>query len=139
MYRIGELAKATNTKVVTVRYYEKIGLLSEPERSEANYRTYNDGALKRLLFIRRCRDLGFSLDQVRELLILSSNKTQSCHKVDQLTSYHVKEIEDKISDLQKLATELRRISASCEGEHTISDCQIIEAMTRPGFLKDKPE
>ena len=69
--KIGDLARATGTKVVTIRYYEKIGLLAAPDRSAGNYRSYDAAALARLRFIRRSRDLGFSLDRIRELLELS--------------------------------------------------------------------
>ena len=80
--KIGELAEATATKVETVRYYEKIGLLSSPARTSSNYRAYGTEHLARLSFIRRARDLGFTLDAVRELLMLSDDKEQSCEAVD---------------------------------------------------------
>ena len=80
--KIGDLARATGTKVVTIRYYEKIGLLAAPDRTAGNYRSYDAAALERLRFIRRCRDLGFSLDQIRELLDLSSDVARSCADVD---------------------------------------------------------
>ena len=71
--KIGDLARAAGTRVVTIRYYEKVGLLPVPDRTEGNYRTYGAPALDRLRFIRRCRDLGFSLEQVRGLLALASD------------------------------------------------------------------
>ncbi len=83
-HAIGDLSRATQTKVETIRYYERIGLLAAPLRTEGNYRAYDDDALNRLSFIRRARDLGFSLEQVRELLALSDDKTQSCATVDDL-------------------------------------------------------
>lgn len=129
--KIGDLARATGTKVVTIRYYEKIGLLPAPARSAGNYRSYDGAALQRLRFIRRCRDLGFSLEQIRELLLLSSETGQPCAEVDEITAVHLTEVERKIADLQALADELRRISARCSGGGTISNCRILEAMT-PG-------
>lgn len=129
--RIGDLARATGTKVVTIRYYEKIGLLPAPDRSAGNYRTYDAVALARLRFIRRCRDLGFALDQIRELLDLASDVARPCAEVDEITAGHLAEVERKILDLQALAQELRHISASCNGGGTISNCRILDAIA-PG-------
>lgn len=128
--KIGDLARATATKVVTVRYYEKIGLLAPPNRSVGNYRSYDNAALDRLRFIRRCRDLGFSLDQIRELLELSSDVERPCAEVDKITAVHLAEVERKTADLQALALaqELRRISATCNGGGTISNCRILDAI-----------
>ena len=126
---IGDLARETDTKVVTIRFYEKIGLLAAPERSAGNYRTYAREALDRLRFIRRCRALGFSIDQVRELLALSSEALHSCEAVDRMTAGHLAEVERKIADLGRLADELRRISASCQGGGTISNCRIVQAIS----------
>ena len=128
---IGDLAKATGTKVVTIRYYEQIGLLPVPSRTEGNYRAYRDEHMRRLRFIRRCRDLGFTLDQVRDLLRLSSQQNQDCADVDRITAQHLTEIEQKIADLTRLADELRRLSNCCQGQGVIADCRIIEALS-PG-------
>ncbi|MBC7152851.1 MAG: helix-turn-helix domain-containing protein [Rhizobium sp.] len=127
--KIGDLARATGTKVVTIRYYEKIALLPSPERNAGNYRNYDLSALDRLRFIRRCRDLGFSLDQIRELLDLSSDVQRPCREVDEITAVHLVEVEKKIADLQALAQELRRISSSCSGGGIISNCRILDAIT----------
>jgi DNA-binding transcriptional MerR regulator len=106
---IGDLAKATGTKVVTVRYYEQAGLLPAPPHTSGNYRTYRAGHLHRLRFIRRCRDLGFTLDQVRDLLRLSTQEKQPCTEVNLISAEHLTAIEQKIADLTRLADELRRI------------------------------
>ena len=126
--KIGDLARATGTKVVTIRYYERIGLLPLADRSAGNYRTFDAAALERLRFIRRCRDLGFSLDQVRELLDLSSDIERPCAEVDEITAVHLAEVERKITDLKALAQELRRISATCNGGGKISNCRILDAI-----------
>ena len=126
--KIGDLARATGTKVVTIRYYEKIGLLAAPDRSGGNYRSYDAAALDRLRFIRRCRNLGFSLDQVRELLDLSSDMARPCAEVDTITATHLADVERKIADLNALARELRRISKTCNGGGTISNCRILDAI-----------
>ena len=128
---IGALAKAAGVKVVTVRYYEKVKLMPEPPRSDGNYRAYKREHLRRLRFIRRCRDLGFTLDQVRELLRLSVQAKRDCTDVDRITAKHLEEIETKIADLKRLAAELRRIKRQCPGSRTIADCRILEALS-PG-------
>lgn len=129
--KIGDLARETGTKVVTIRYYEKIGLLAPSGRSAGNYRCYDEAALDRLRFIRRGRALGFSLDQARELLNLSSDEARPCREVDAITADHLAVVERKIADLQALAQELRGISASCGGGGTISNCRILDAIA-PG-------
>jgi Cu(I)-responsive transcriptional regulator len=126
---IGDLAKGTGTKVVTVRYYEQIGLLPVASRTAGNYRTYSNEHMLRLRFIRRCRDLGFTLDQIRDLLRLSSQKDDECAEVDRITAQHLIEIEQKISDLKRLAKELRRLNNCCQGNGIIADCRIIEALS----------
>ena len=129
---IGDLAKGTGTKVVTVRYYEQIGLLPVPARTAGNYRTYNNEHIRRLRFIRRCRDLGFTLNQIRDLLRLASQKNEDCAGVDQITAEHLAHIEQKISDLKRLAKELRRLNNCCQGNGIIADCRIIEALSPNG-------
>lgn len=125
--KIGELAAATSTKVETVRYYEKIGLLAPPARSASNYRSYGNEHLARLSFIRRARYLGFTLEAVRELLTLSDDNDQSCEAVDLLASAHLAEVERKIADLSALHHELTRVLGSCR-HGTIADCKIIETL-----------
>lgn len=124
---IGKLAKATDAKVETVRYYERIGLLGAPARSEGNYRLYDEVALSRLSFIRRARDLGFSLDQVRALLDLSSDRAKPCGAVDAMARTHLADVKRKIADLQALGRELSGMIDQC-GRGAIDDCRIIEAL-----------
>src|SRR5713101_9069996 len=126
---IGKLARETRVKIVTIRYYEQIGLMPVPSRTDGNYRTYNVEHRRRLHFVRRCRDLGFTLDQVRDLLRLSSEKTQACAEVDRIAEQHRRRVEEKLADLTRLATELRRLSACCRGNGLIADCRIIEALS----------
>ena len=126
---IGKLACETGVKVVTIRYYEQIGLMPIAPRTDGNYRTYSLEHRRRLLFIRRCRDLGFTLDQIRDLLRLSSEKTQACAEVDRIAEQHRHTVEAKLADLTRLASELRRLSACCRGKGVIADCRIIEALS----------
>ena len=122
--KIGELSNAAATQVETVRYYEKIGLMPPPARTSANYRSYAPEHLARLSFIRRARDLGFTLEAVRELLMLSDDKTQSCEAIDTVARAHLTEIDRKIVDLSALRSELDRVVGSCR-HGTVADCQII--------------
>lgn len=128
---IGQLGKATDTKVETVRYYERIGLLAAPGRTSANYRAYGADHLSRLSFIRRARDLGFSLDQVRALLDLASDHSRDCGSVDVLANEHMVEIDRKLADLTALRRELSALINSCKGG-TISQCRIVEALAPRG-------
>lgn len=127
--RIGELAKATATNVETVRYYEKIGILPKPARTSANYRSYGGDHLARLSFIRRARNLGFTLEALRELLTLSDDKEQSCKAIDAVARAHLAQVDLKISDLRALRSELSRIIVSCQ-QGTVADCKIIETLSR---------
>ena len=126
---IGKLALETGVKVVTIRYYEQIGLMPVAPRTDGNYRTYSLEHRRRLRFIRRCRDLGFTLDQIRDLLRLSSEKTQACAEVDRIAERHRRAVDEKLKDLTRLATELRRLSACCRRKGIIADCRIIEALS----------
>jgi DNA-binding transcriptional MerR regulator len=126
---IGELASITSTKVVTIRYYERIGLLPSPPRTSGNYRVYDREQVSRLSFIRRCRDLGFTLEQIRDLMRLSSRGDQDCTEVDRLAAAHLASVKTKIADLKRLAAELQRINNCCEGGGRIADCRIIEALS----------
>lgn len=125
--RIGDLASATDTKVETIRWYEKQGLLPQPGRTAGNYRAYGDEALARLSFIRRARDLGFPLDRVRALLDLASDDAGDCAEVDVLAQQHLDEIDRKIADLTALRVELSGLLRSCKGG-TIAKCRIIDTL-----------
>jgi len=126
-FTIGELGKATGTKVETVRYYERIGLLPKPPRTAGNYRSYGQEQMDRLSFIRRARDLGFSLDQVRALLDLSDHRERDCATVDGLARQHLGAVERKIADLTALQRELTALIRSCKGG-SVADCRIIDAL-----------
>lgn len=126
-FSIGDLARATGTKVETIRYYEGIGLLPAPARTAGNYRSYEAAHRSRLGFIRRARDLGFSLQEVRELLRLADEKDRPCGEVDSIASGHLADVERKIADLQKLRKELRGLITQCR-HGTIADCRILDAL-----------
>jgi DNA-binding transcriptional MerR regulator len=128
-FSIGELSKATGVKVVTIRYYEHVKLMPAPPRTQGNYRVYTREHVYRLQFVRRCRDLGFTLDQLRDLLRLSVQSSRRCSDIDRITENHLKEIEAKIADLRRLAAQLRRIKNGCPGKGRIADCRILAALS----------
>ncbi|KQO66555.1 helix-turn-helix domain-containing protein [Methylobacterium sp. SD274] len=130
---IGDLAAATNTRVETVRWYEKVKLLPKPARSAGNYRLYGPEHLRRLSFIRRGRDLGFTVDQIRELLALADERGRSCAEVDTIARAHLAEVERKLSDLTRLARELSDVIGQCKCG-SVADCRIIEALSPHGDL-----
>jgi DNA-binding transcriptional MerR regulator len=132
---IGQLGRATDTKIETIRYYEKIGLLPAPERTSGNYRSYAAEHLERLGFIRRARELGFSIEDVRELLKLAAHGEKPCEQVDQLVGRHLATTEQKIEALKRLRHELRDTLASCKGGR-IAECRVIQALSpAPGRPK----
>ncbi|BBK30027.1 Cd(II)/Pb(II)-responsive transcriptional regulator [Allostella humosa] len=127
---IGELARGAGTKVETVRFYEKIGLIPAPARTAGNYRAYGPQHLNRLSFVRRSRDLGFSLDQVRAMLDLADERDRSCEAIDAIAREHLIEVERKIADLEALRRELGSIVNQCHSG-TVAECRIIEALSPP--------
>jgi len=128
MLTIGALAKATGSNIETVRYYERIGLLPAPARTSGNYRSYGPDHLARLSFVRRSRELGFSLEAIRELLRLADQKDRDCAAVDAIARAHLIEVQRKIADLTALRRELRDLVDQC-GHGTIAECRIVEALS----------
>jgi len=126
-YSIGELATVTDTKVETIRYYERVGLLPKPKRTAGNYRSYESSHLGRLSFIRRARDLGFSIEEVRNLLGLADQKDRSCETVDAIAREHLADVDRKIADLNELRRELDAIIRRCH-RGTIAECRILDAL-----------
>jgi Hg(II)-responsive transcriptional regulator len=125
---IGALAKAAGSNIETIRYYERIGLLPAPARTSGNYRSYGADHLARLSFVRRSRELGFSLEAIRELLRLADEKDRDCTAVDAIARAHLVEVKRKIADLTALRRELRDLIDQC-GHGTIAECRIIEALS----------
>ncbi len=127
-FSIGDLAKASGCKVQTVRYYEQIGLLPAPPRSLGNQRVYGDAHFRRLAFIRRSRELGFTIDMVRELLGMADTPDRSCEMVDNIASRHLWHVQEKIRALKSLQRELKRLLRHDGGK--VAECQIIEALSK---------
>ncbi len=127
-YSIGKMAKAGNCRVQTIRYYEQIGLLALPERTEGNQRIYYQEHLDKLRFIRHSRELGFSLVQIKEILTISEDPFHSCEEVDQIAHSHLQDVESKIKRLQSMRKELKRMITQCAGKQ-VADCRIIEVLS----------
>lgn len=127
--RIGELAKAANCTVETIRYYEQQGLLAEPYRSQNNYRIYNKDHLDRLKFIRNCRSLDMTHEEIRELLKLVTSQADNCSAVANLLEAHIEHVSLRITELQDLQQQLVGLRELCQGNTSTSDCNIVHELT----------
>lgn len=125
--KIGELSRATGTNTETIRYYERIGLLPAPARTDANYRSYGSEHRSRLSFVRHSRELGFTIEEIRSLLDLSDHPDKDCGQADRIATAHLEQVEAKIAQLAALRDELARIVGRCRGG-AAADCRVIEAL-----------
>lgn len=130
-YRIGQLAQRFSLPVETLRYYERIGLMPAPQRNAGNYRVYDDAALERLSFIRNCRGLDMSLDEIRRLLALRDSPERDCQQVNDLLDAHIDDVVARIDELQGLQQQLQALRACCGGPGVIARCEILGALTAP--------
>lgn len=126
--RIGELAKAVGCPVVTLRFYEKEGLLTKPERTGNNYRLYGDKEIERLVFIKHCRRHGMTLSEIRELLAFKDNPNINCDWVGALVTKHIASVEEQIQSLAKLKEQLETLSHKCASGNN-GQCGIIESLS----------
>ena len=126
-FGIGALSKQTGVNIETIRYYEREGLLLHPPRTAGGHRSYSEDHLKRLTFIRRSRELGFSMAEIRGLLALVDGGSYTCGEVKAVTLEHAENVRSKISDLQRMEQMLVDISSQCEGG-SIPECPIIDAL-----------
>ncbi len=127
MHSIGTLAKRTGTKVQTIRYYEEIRLMPRPVRTAGGQRRYGDAELDRLSLIRHARQLGFSLDAVRELLDLSDHPERPCREVNAVALRQLKRVERRLHRLEALRIELTRMVDECAGGKT-AHCRVLEVL-----------
>ena len=125
---IGVLSERSGAKVETIRYYERIGLIPVPMRTEGRHRLYGGDDIKRVIFIRRSRGLGFSLDDIRNLLALAE-RGRSCGEVRQMTLAHAARIRDRIADLGRMERLLRDTASRCEGGQAPA-CPILDVLSR---------
>ncbi len=126
---IGELADRAQSAIETIRFYEREGLLPRPERSVSNYRLYAQPHLERLVFIRHCRLLDLSLDEIRTLLELRDTPRQSCAEVNNLLDQHLVEVRERIGELQRLQAQLKNLRARCGSAVAVKDCRILDQLS----------
>jgi len=124
---IGGLSDATGVKIETIRYYEKEGLLPDPPRSTGGHRLYPDSLVKRVFFVRRSRELGFTLQEVRNLLELVDGDTSTCAEVKAITLTHADQVGGKVADLRRLEKGLRQMAAQCDGGD-VPECPIVDLL-----------
>lgn len=124
---MGRFAEETGCDRERIRFYERIGLIAEPDRSSAGYRLYHPTDAKRVRFILRCRHLGFSIDQIRGLLTLVDEQSYTCSGVQSFTQNHLEQVRDKLRDLRSLEQALEKMVVRCHGEET-PDCRIIDTL-----------
>jgi MerR family mercuric resistance operon transcriptional regulator len=124
---IGEMSRQTTVNIETIRYFEKIGMMPAPERSEGGNRQYSTDHLQRLFFIHRCRQIGFNQSEIKALLSMVDNKGVTCAEVHSITTEHIADIQQKIRDLRKLEKVLTQMTNECS-RGDIPDCPIIETL-----------
>jgi Zn(II)-responsive transcriptional regulator len=134
---IGKIAKSAEVGIDTVRFYEKQGLLDPPPRTESNYRIYPEEEIAKLRFIKRVKALGFSLNEIKELLSLRHDPHATKADVKQRTEAKVEDIRQKIRDLTRMLTALESLSATCDGHGPISECPILEALNSGKGMSEK--
>lgn len=126
--RIGDLAKRSGCEVVTIRYYEKEGLLPKPARSGGNFRLYGEAHIERLQFIRHCRSLDMTLSEIRALLGLRDNPMQDCGEVNTLLETHIQQVEMRVSALLQLKRHLVDLREKCSGSRSVEACGILQGL-----------
>ena len=127
--KIGELAALTNTQVETIRFYERENLLAEPSRSEGNYRIYGGAHAERLSFIRHCRSLDMTLDEIRVLLRFKDAPTENCLEVNELLDEHIGHVAQRIKELRQLEKQLKSLREACLGGQEAQHCGILNELT----------
>jgi len=124
--KIGELAKHTGCEVETIRYYEREGLIPTPPRTEGNYRRYSEQDAERLLFIRHCRSLGMSLDDIRTLQHFQARPELACNEINAMLDRHLEQTERQIADLQRLQQQLQTLRNACHSQLSARHCGILQ-------------
>lgn len=129
--QIGEIAQRSGCSPDTVRYYERVGLLPPPGRSANNYRRYGSTHLERLVFIRHCRSLDMSLEDVRQMLSLSRSPSVSCERVDTLIEVQLRRVRAQRAALDELEKQLGQLRAQCRKGHHVAECGILRELMHP--------
>jgi Cd(II)/Pb(II)-responsive transcriptional regulator len=130
LIKIGELANMVGVQVVTIRYYEKEGLLAKPQRSPNGYRTYRRGDVERLRFVRHCREHGMAIEDIKTLLKLREAPERDCMEVNTLVDDHIKKLEEQLASLQALKGRLVELRGKCPHGGAISNCGILKGLDR---------
>ena len=125
---IGRLAQSSGVNLETVRYYERIGLMPEPDRTGGGHRLYDDDHRRRLAFIRRSRELGFSIEEIRTLLGLAEPQRRACDEVRAIASAHLGAVRAKMADLARLESLLASTVARCDGRAAAPTCPVLELL-----------
>ncbi|WP_324755038.1 helix-turn-helix domain-containing protein [Roseovarius sp. Pro17] len=128
MYSIGTLAMRTGVKVPTIRYYEQIRLLPEPERTQGNQRRYGQSELEKLGFIKHARDLGFPIEAISSLISLNDRPDRSCAEAGEIAQRQLVDVRDRIASLTRLEAELARIADGCSGVGVADDCYVLASL-----------
>ncbi len=123
--KIGEVAKQSDVGIETIRYYERKGLLAEPERRPSGYRQYDESVVARLQFIRRTKELGFTLAEIKEFLGLWFDVNTRCEHVRARAEQKVVDIEEKVRTLQKMKRSLKKVISECEHKDSVEDCPLL--------------
>ncbi len=134
--KIGDIALRTGTQVETIRYYEREGLLPAPPRSEGNYRLYDEAHAERLTFIRHCRSLDMTLDEIRTLLKFRDAPDQNCGEANALLDRHICHVAEHIDDLQRLEKRLKQLRRLCRRTQATKDCGILNELALPNARMD---
>ena len=129
-FTIGELATRAQSAVETIRFYERGGLLPSPDRSSGNYRMYDELHVERLVFIRRCRLLDLSLDDIQFLLKLRKAPAESCSEVNAILDQHLFRVAQRIDELGCLRTQLKKLLARCRAARSVKGCRILKELAR---------
>lgn len=129
MMKIGQLSKVTGCSIQTIRHYEKECLLACAERSEGNFRLYDEAAIEQLLFIKHCRSLDISLQEIRQLLALNRSPGAQCDDVNRMMDAHIEEVEARIGELMKLSEQLKALRLSCSKQSTVEQCGILKGLS----------
>ncbi|PRY79609.1 DNA-binding transcriptional MerR regulator [Yoonia maritima] len=135
MFSIGALSDRTGVKIPTIRYYEEMGLMPEPERTAGNQRRYTQAGLDRLGFIKHARDLGFTIEAIRALIDLNDRPDHSCATANAIATAQLDDVRAKIARLQRLETELVRIATHCDGKGRASDCYVLTSLADHGLCE----
>ncbi len=136
--RIGQVAKRAGVNVETIRFYERKGLIKQPPRHAGGYREYPHDAIARIRFIKRAKELGFSLTEISELLLLQADPRATCGDVKQKAEVKISTIHGRIQDLQKMKCSLEQLAAACKGSGPLDDCPIIDCFETHKEQEDEP-